>query len=465
MYSVGVLLLLAFCPELIERVEGGQITPIDGLEEFRESLEAPGALYHWLLSLLDNPLTGLLTDILSAQLSELSLVQPGASPRSPHESLAASRRTTLSRTRIPSRQRTTARAILDLEYFSVGASTALPLHWTQQLGSEAGYHLVRLDENDPTVHTLQHMVAETRPNEFGEGFDASARGWMRTGLKSGNRHAQFVRAWRVENASQWRMHQACAERIAADLSRGPPSDALAASKSDPLRAALREGGERLPGNLRPECAECFLLHGCPLATDNGNLGDILQNGLDQAFAGANAGNAFGVGIYFGEDIEKCDQYTRLPANQLKRDKIEGLAPLFRQLYGSPRPEHDDVLYVLVCRAIMGYSIRTAGVDIPMDGQLSKSAPTQPRDPNCPAPGCKSVFHQPRARKKLIGVVNPRTEEQIKPLLHHHSLIAELGARILRFREFVLFNGNQVYPCVTALACLPIGCCLFWMPIF
>ena len=105
-----------------------------------------------------------------------------------------------------------------------------------------------------------------------------------------------------------------------------------------------------------------------------------------------------------------------------------------------------MLYILVCRVIMGYSIRTAGYDIPLDGDvLGKNASTQPRDPGCPSPGSLSLFHDPLHRKKLMGVVDPITKELIEPRLHHHSLIAELGQRIVRFREFVVFDGSHVFP--------------------
>jgi hypothetical protein len=32
-----------------------------------------------------------------------------------------------------------------------------------------------------------------------------------------------------------------------------------------------------------------------------------------------------------------------------------------------------------------------------------------------------------------------------PALHYHSLLAELGGSIRRYREFVIFHGDHVYP--------------------
>jgi hypothetical protein len=33
----------------------------------------------------------------------------------------------------------------------------------------------------------------------------------------------------------------------------------------------------------------------------------------------------------------------------------------------------------------------------------------------------------------------------EPPLHYHSLLAELGGSIHRYREFVVFHGDHVYP--------------------
>jgi hypothetical protein len=33
----------------------------------------------------------------------------------------------------------------------------------------------------------------------------------------------------------------------------------------------------------------------------------------------------------------------------------------------------------------------------------------------------------------------------EPPLQHNSLLVELGGRIQRYREFVIFHGDQVYP--------------------
>ena len=50
-----------------------------------------------------------------------------------------------------------------------------------------------------------------------------------------------------------------------------------------------------------------------------------------------------------------------------------------------------------------------------------------------------------------AVFATRCHKELQPLkgsqppLHHHSLLVELGGRIHRFREFVLFHGGRVLP--------------------
>ena len=84
------------------------------------------------------------------------------------------------------------------------------------------------------------------------------------------------------------------------------------------------------------------------------------------------------------------------------------------------------MYVLVCRVIMGYSIRTMGringICMPLDKSASET---------------KSVFHETQRdvfrERVLTGVVDPETKKALDPPLHHHSLIAEIGGAIVRFR--------------------------------
>ena len=73
-----------------------------------------------------------------------------------------------------------------------------------------------------------------------------------------------------------------------------------------LEAAAREGFTRHDTDQgaedvgRSDVNETFLMHGIPKQV----LHDVLMNGLDERYAGANKGTLFGAGSYFAQDIEK-----------------------------------------------------------------------------------------------------------------------------------------------------------------
>lgn len=288
-YSIGVVLLLAFCPDLIEDVEGGTLPPLDALDKVEEDL------FGWLVPKLRN--------LLADPLAEQEPAGTGSPLRGSLRPLPKIR---------DGWTRPTAREMLDLDFFSSSSSSALPFHWEQRADGQRA-RPVLLNEGDPTLGVLREMVAETRPAELGKGRDEGGE-WNRLGLSEGNRHIEVSRAWRLENASLWKTYQDRVQRVNAELSHGPPRDALPAAKhSDPFREGLREGGANLPGDLREECAECFLMTGVPLKSVAG----VLTNGINTGFAGQNSGailsaGLFGAGVYFGEDIEKCDQCESLP---------------------------------------------------------------------------------------------------------------------------------------------------------
>lgn len=451
MFSIGVLLLLGFCPESIEDVEAGQISPVELLTQVTTKAGMLDGGQEVSTTRMGMPDGGRLLSTVAGQ-SQLgdwlaNLIQKLLAD--PIPTVDGGLRTTT--TGSVQHSRPTAREILDgqggSDLFSaapiltgLSAASVLPFHWQHKQRVDVGggspvsrSRLVALSKSDPAVAVLRGMIAETRPQELGIGRDASRNpGWTHLGV--GNRHIEFSRAWRLEHSTLWTTYQARLKRVSEDLSRGPPLDALPAMKarkqSEGIRRGLQEGGKQLPGGLREECAEQFLMTGVPLKS----VASVLENGLNDRFAGGNAGALFGAGLYFAEDIEKCDQYTGAPAAKMSASGKKSLQPLHEQLYGTEDIE-DDVVYVLVCRVIMGYPIRTKGRDfagnvVPMDRGASQD---------------KSVFFDAKTGRVLTGVIDPETGKAFNPLLHHHSLIAELGGDIDRFREFVVFDGMQVYP--------------------
>jgi hypothetical protein len=175
-------------------------------------------------------------------------------------------------------------------------------------------------------------------------------------IQEDDRSTQVVRAWRLQNENIWRRYSQARERVADDVSRGPPlqsDDPPVCNRAklmqpkkpgvvgpgcsrggEQLEQAAKAGFARQPDGAhtredvcRLDVNEAFLLHGLP----KGNVADVLRNGLNERFSGANKGTLFGApgllfrmlcapsmqgvhvagqGTYFAQDIEKIDQYTR-----------------------------------------------------------------------------------------------------------------------------------------------------------
>ena len=143
--------------------------------------------------------------------------------------------------------------------------------------------------------------------------------------------------------------------------------------------------------------------------------------LTAGFSGSNAGNIFGDGLYLAEDLGKADQYCTVDKPYDKGD------PLHEHLYGKycPHPNDenpDGVFYALVCRAALGYPVRTQ-----QTGKSSKSMD-----------GGHPVFAT-SAGRELSHIPD------FTPPTFHHSLFAELGPSIVRYRECVMFHSEQVCP--------------------
>ena len=94
--------------------------------------------------------------------------------------------------------------------------------------------------------------------------------------------------------------------------------------------------------------------------------------------------------------------------------------LHKRLYGNTVRHPGDVFYVLVVRAALGFPVRTR--------QMGKDATSMDN-------GAR-IF--PICFKELSAVPG------VAPPIVHHSLIAELGPAIARYREFVLFHSEYVH---------------------
>ena len=142
-----------------------------------------------------------------------------------------------------------------------------------------------------------------------------------------------------------------------------------------------------------------------------------------ACSGANAGTMFGEGVYLADDGAKADQYTRAADASIQTGD-DPLAALHALLYPDGSLPPAGVNYTFLCRVGLGCAIRTK------DGT------------SCLDPGAATddkLFAT--ARRKQLGEIAGCTE----PKVPYHSLLAELGGNIARFREVVVFDGARVYP--------------------
>ena len=97
--------------------------------------------------------------------------------------------------------------------------------------------------------------------------------------------------------------------------------------------------------------------------------------------------------------------------------------LHKRLYAHRDAQHPGkVFYLLVCRVCLGHPVRT-----------KHAAPASPN-----MDGSGSVFASSSANE-LVAVPG------VTPAVHYHSLIAETGGTIARFREFLVYHSEYIYP--------------------
>ena len=220
-------------------------------------------------------------------------------------------------------------------------------------------------------------------------------------------------AWKIENSCNSDAYESGVakvsshmRKISTSLTGLPPPTGLPAMTAAAALAALSESKA-----LRPDVNEQLLLHG----TSPDVLFSLLSNGLNERFSGTNAGTLFGDGIYFAEDVGKSDQYVA------KDEKLEVSSELHQRLYDAEQRHPGSVYYVLACRVALGHSMRT---------QVSgKGAVSMDNGRPC----------FPKTFRELSPI------DGVSPPIMHHSLIAEKGRDLCRYREFITFHGEYVCP--------------------
>ena len=195
------------------------------------------------------------------------------------------------------------------------------------------------------------------------------------------------------------MSEACAAAEAKEPSSGRPKIGSSVGQfGDAASLAKEELG-------RP--CEHLLLHG----TKPENLYDILFGGLDPGLA---HNGLFGKGVYLAETAAKIDQYITEDAewHGKQDDASHPLHKLHKKLYESGVKHPGGVYYALVVRAKFDHEPA-----VTMDGVCPKDAPGE------------ALFVDRGDRCKLTG--------------GKHSLVAELGGKICRYREFVMFDHDAI----------------------
>lgn len=195
------------------------------------------------------------------------------------------------------------------------------------------------------------------------------------------------------------MSEACAAAEAKEPSSGRPKIGSSAGKFGGAASLAKE-------ELGRPC-EHLLLHG----TKPENLYDILFGGLDPGLA---HNGLFGKGVYLAETAAKIDQYITEDADWhgKQEDDTHPLHKLHKKLYESGVKHPGGVYYALVVRSKFDHEPA-----VTMDGICPKGAPGE------------ALFVDSRDRCKLTG--------------GKHSLVAELGDKICRYREFVMFDHDAI----------------------
>lgn len=281
---------------------------------------------------------------------------------------------------------------------------SLPAHWDLAQGAtrpSQGWLAVPVVDAT-ALKSLQQLLA-TDGNELGQGRDVVQRGTY-------NR-LELVHAWRLENTKLWHRYQVELDQIVEDFSSQRLQHwPLHIRKHDRWRSCGALPGEK----LRDDVNEVRLFHG----TKPEVLFSLLHNGLNSRFC--NQGGMFGAGNYLAEDAGKCDQYCTCD----DRYGVEHLKDLHARLYrsGTSGVTHPGkVFYIFVCRTIFGCYVR-ADSGHPHATSLDKSS--------------LKVFATSE-RKELSQIPNTP--------IHHHALLVELGSEISRYREFLQFHDERIYP--------------------
>uniref|UniRef100_A0A0G4F879 Poly [ADP-ribose] polymerase n=1 Tax=Chromera velia CCMP2878 TaxID=1169474 RepID=A0A0G4F879_9ALVE len=283
-------------------------------------------------------------------------------------------------------------------------SASIPSHWTLQTDEKTVRRMIPVSDSEREA--LQGCLAISLENLAGRDRSAVPQ----------HRSLEVAAAWRIEHPVLWAKF--CVERgqvcaFLNDLRDQEGVGSVLLTKSPNISTVLKAATEKLPGDcFEGEAGEVRLLHG----TKANLVTAILSGGLNERYSEG----LFGRGTYFAEDATKCDQYVSASRHDGELGKLlcEGA--------GASRPP-GELFYLFVCRVVLGLPQFTR------DGSTSSHGDESTRG--------KEIFSNAGSKHELTVI--PGSD----PPTEFHSLIAEAGSdcRVARFREFVQFHSDRIYP--------------------
>lgn len=248
---------------------------------------------------------------------------------------------------------------------------------------------------------LSRMFTPTQPQHLHQGRDVREDCPPYNGIRT-------VAVWQITSESRnnlYCMHQqALKKRLLRVLADG-------FIELKPERTKLTQFCSALPLKLDRSVNEVLLLHG----TKPESVHNIMTHGLNERLCSG----IFGHGTYLAEDVEKIDQYTEVDEELHIRGEHR---ELHARLFGDKVRHPGSIYYAFVCRTTLGHAVHTR------DGRFSVE------NGDVWASGPDEDIHE------LACIPGARPRER------HHALVAELGSRISRFREFVVYHAQaQILP--------------------
>eukprot|EP01062_Namystynia_karyoxenos_P070128 TRINITY_DN65501_c0_g1_i1.p1 TRINITY_DN65501_c0_g1~~TRINITY_DN65501_c0_g1_i1.p1 ORF type:complete len:433 (+),score=109.51 TRINITY_DN65501_c0_g1_i1:71-1300(+) len=259
----------------------------------------------------------------------------------------------------------------------------LPRHWARS--SQLCYPI----SEGSDVFAVLGKSLDTRPDWLGRGKDCEPYHFGKMLL--------LQHAWRIENPQLRRQYALARDRVSRTVADGRLPSCTVGIRQHTSRTLGVLPEELHPG---PGVNEHRLFHGTKAEWVLG----ILQHGLNERLC---KDGLLGGAVYLAEDLGKSDQYCR-PSSTVPPAVSE-------MLYGRSEPP-TGLCYAFVCRAVCGYPVVTEDCCQRLGG------------------GPIWANHLSRELATVGGAGERYTSARI-----------ERGGKLCRYREFVFFHGELVYP--------------------